>query len=94
MLESKKLKQQGEGFEDKGAFGKILEKISISCDKTFSKIESMDTDGMIQRNARNTKRELLNRSKTIKEKYVKGKIKIVTCEYYLDSGLLKIIIFA
>jgi carbonic anhydrase len=79
-------------YETKGApegnIGAILKKIMPAVKKAKAE-KGDDTAKMnaaVQENVRNVDKELLAKSKILKELVHEGKLKIVLAEYYLDSG--------
>jgi len=82
------------GQEDHGenSIGTVLAKIYPSVDKVKKAGGSGDIiDSVVQENVRATKETVLQQSKIIREHVESGKVVVVTAEYYLDSGLVKVL---
>jgi len=77
-----------------GSIGAIIAKIEPAATAAKAKFPDLTKDKpaalefAIQQNARNTKAELL-KSPIVSELVKEGKVKIITAEYYLDSGEVK-----
>ena len=82
-----------EGRHARDSIGEIVNKImpAVEKAKTSGKSESDLLDASIQENVKNVYKEILEKSPVLKKLSAKKKINVVLAEYYLDSGMVKII---
>jgi carbonic anhydrase len=80
--------------EPEGNIGEIVKKIMPAVRKAKSaglKDEAETLDSAVRENARNVLAEIMERSAIVREHVHEGKLKAVAAEYYLDSGMVKLI---